>query len=56
MLEKEMLKYLNTNKLLRIPVVLVQLAKLKCTRDKIIGTINNLLPPISDKYRNDRKN
>jgi hypothetical protein len=53
MLEKEMLKYLNTNKLLRIPVELVKLAKLKCTQDKIIGTINKLLPPISDKYRND---
>jgi hypothetical protein len=52
MLEREMLKYLNTNKLLRTPNILVQLAKLKCTRDKIKDTINRLLPPISDKYRN----
>jgi hypothetical protein len=53
MLERAMLKYLNTNKLLRTPNTLVQIARLKCTRDKIQGTVNNLLPPLSDKVRND---
>ena len=51
MLEKEMLKYLNTNKLLRIPIELVQLVKLECTRNMVKNTIVKLLPPIYDELR-----
>lgn len=53
LLEKDMLKYLNTKKLLRIPIILVELAKLKCTRDKIKDTVDNLLAPIRAEYRDD---
>lgn len=53
LLEKAMLRYLNTNKLLRPPIILVELVKLKCTKDKIQETINIAFPPISEEYRND---
>lgn len=52
-LEKEMLKYCNNNKLLRNPEMLVRLAALKCTQDKIKGTIDTLLRPIKHDLRDD---
>ena len=42
-LEKEMLKYLKTSSLLRPPTLLIKLAKLKCTQDKIKDTFTRLL-------------
>jgi len=54
-LEKEMLKYCNNNKLLRNPEILVRLARLKCTRDKVQGTIDTLLRPIKDDIRNEAR-
>jgi hypothetical protein len=54
-LEREMLKYCNTNKLLRKPEILIRLARLKCTKDKIQGTIDVSIPLIDDDLRNDAK-
>ena len=42
-LEKEMLKYLKTTSLLRPPTLLIKLAKLKCTQDKVRDTFTRLL-------------
>ena len=42
-LEEEMINYLNKNSLLRPSSHLIKLAQLKCTRDKVSGTVNKLL-------------